>query len=210
MYIRPCYKEKNGKRHAYWALVESYRTERGPRQRVVAYLGEMDERGRLGVKYAAEGSSSRQARLFDDTEPEWVEVDVKSLRVERERDFGGPFVGRELLGRLGLTEFLRKTMPRGQEDVPWHVMAEVLVILRLLEPSSELRIAEHLYERTALADVLGVPPAKVNDDRLYRALDKLLPHKAALETHLKNRLGELFELEYDLFLYDMTSTYFEV
>jgi hypothetical protein len=79
----------------------------------------------------------------------------------------------------------------------------------LLEPSSELRIAEHLFERSALDVLLGIDPAKVNDDRLYRALDKLVPHKDALQNHLKNRLGELFDLQYDLLLYDVTSTYFE-
>jgi hypothetical protein len=206
MYIRPCYRKKNGKGHAYWALVESYRSARGPRQRVVAYLGEMDEQGRLGVKHAAERNSSRRKRLFDDVEPRWVEVDVDGLRLERECEFGGPWLGRELLRKVGLTEFINRTIPSGREDIPWHLMAEILVILRFLEPSSELRIAEHLYERTALAEMLGVPSEKVNDDRLYRALDRLLPHKAALETHLKERLGELFELKYDLFLYDMTST----
>src|SRR4051812_26932790 len=82
-------------------------------------------------------------------------------------------------------------------------------IARLCEPSSELHIAEHWYRRTALEDLLGLPEAKVNDDRLYRALDRLLPHKDALEGHLKERLGSLFELEYDLLLYDVTSTYFE-
>jgi transposase len=89
------------------------------------------------------------------------------------------------------------------------VMSLVLVILRLLEPSSELRIAEHLFERSALDLLLGIPAEKVNEDRLYRALDKLLPHKNALQIHLKNRLGELFDLKYDLLLYDVTSTYFE-
>jgi len=88
-------------------------------------------------------------------------------------------------------------------------MALVLVICRLCDPSSELRIAEHLYERSALPALLGVAADKINDDRLYRALDALLPHKAALETHLKQRLGELFNLTYDLLLYDVTSTYFE-
>lgn len=72
-----------------------------------------------------------------------------------------------------------------------------------------MRITEHLYERSTLADLLGVPADKVNDDRLYRTLDRLLPHKEALEKHLKTRLGELFDLEYDLLLYDVTSTYFE-
>jgi hypothetical protein len=97
MFIRPCYRGKNGKRHAYWALMESYRTERGPRQRVVAYLGQLDEPRRLGVKEAAEGrQGSRQKRLFDDVAPQWVEVDVKRVRVENRRDFGGPWLGLEL------------------------------------------------------------------------------------------------------------------
>src|SRR3990172_563227 len=93
--------------------------------------------------------------------------------------------------------------------VSWWSMALVLVLCRLCDPSSELRIAEHLYDRSALADLLGVPSDKVNDDRLYRALDVLLPHKRALEGHLAGRLGELFGVQYDLLLYDMTSTYFE-
>ena len=79
----------------------------------------------------------------------------------------------------------------------------------MCEPSSELQIAEQWYRKTALPELLGVPAARVNDNRLYRALDWLLPHKAELELHLKNRLGELFDLEYDLLLYDITSTYFE-
>jgi len=88
-------------------------------------------------------------------------------------------------------------------------MSLVLVIARLCKPSSELHIAEHFYRQTALADILGVPDEKVNESRLYRTLDQLLPHKEALEVHLKNRLGELFQLEYDLLLYDVTSTFFE-
>jgi transposase len=88
-------------------------------------------------------------------------------------------------------------------------MALVSILCRFCEPSSELYIAEHFYERSALSDLLGVARDKVNDDRLYRALDQILPHKERLETYLKERLGELFELEYDLLLYDMTSTYFE-
>jgi transposase len=88
-------------------------------------------------------------------------------------------------------------------------MAMVLVLGRRCEPSSELHLAERFYESSALADLLGVPAEKVNEDRLYRALDALLPHKKALEKHLKEKLGELFELDYDLLLYDVTSTYFE-
>ena len=88
-------------------------------------------------------------------------------------------------------------------------MAAVLVIARLCEPSSELHIAEDWFRRTALDDLLGIPGAKVNDDRLLPRPRSLLPHKEALEQHLKERLGTLFELDYDLLLYDVTSTYFE-
>lgn len=210
MYLRPCYRRKNGKRHAYWALMESYRTERGPRQRVVAYLGQLDERGRLGMKEAAEGHRRpRQKRLFDDVRPQWVEVDASRVHVENCRDFGGPWLGLELVRRLGLQEFLGQTIPQGREKIPWSSMALVLVLCRLCNPSSELHIAEHFYAQSVLADLLGVPAEKVNEQRLYRALDALLPHKEALEVFLKSRLGELFGLEYDLLLYDVTSTYFE-
>jgi transposase len=203
----------NGKRHAYWALVESYRTERGPRQRVVAYLGRIDEAGRLGVQEAAEERSGtpRQRRLFDEPEPpRWVEVNAAAVRVENCRQFGGPWLALELIRRLGLDEFFEQVMPRGQENVPWSVSALLLlVIARLCEPSSELYIAEQWYAKTALPELLGVPARSVDDNRLYRALDQLLPHKEKLEAFLKRRLGELFALEYDLLLYDITSTYFE-
>lgn len=210
MFIRPCYREKNGKRHAYWALVESYRTDRGPRQRVVAYLGQLDEKGRLGVKEAAQGRPAhRQKKLFEEVEPQWVEVDAARVRVENRRDFGGPWLALEMVRRLGLKDFLDATIPKGQEEIPWSVMALVLVISRLCNPSSELHIAEHFYGQTAMAQLLGVPACKVNEQRLYRSLDVVLPHKEALEIFLKNGLGEMFQLEYDLLLYDVTSTYFE-
>jgi len=111
--------------------------------------------------------------------------------------------------RIGLDEFLRQAIPEGREDVPWARMALTLVLGRLCDPSSELRLAESVYRRSALDDVLGIPVEKVNDDRLYRALDALLPHKEKLEVFLKERLGTLFHLKYDLILYDVTSTYFE-
>ena len=209
MFIRPCHRCKNGKRHAYWTLCEPYRTERGPRQRVVAYLGQLDEQGRLGVQEAAEGHPRRQCRLFDDIKPQWVEVDASRVRVENCREFGGPWLALELVRQLGLKEFFDRTLPKGRETVPWSVMALVLVLCRLYKPSSELHIAEHFYAQSGLADLLGVPVDKINEQRLYRALDAILPYKEALEVHLKNRLGELFDLEYDLLLYDVTSTYFE-
>ena len=210
MYLRRCYRRKDGKRHAYWALVESYRTARGPRQHVVAYLGELDEHGRLGVRRRALGHDQTwQADLFQDNEPEYVQVDLKGVRVENTRQFGGCWLTLTLWQELGLSELLNHLLPPGREDVSWTAMAQVLVLGRMLDPSSELHLAEQGYESSALAELLGVPAAKVNEDRLYRALDRLLPHKPALEKHLKQRLGELFQLDYDLLLYDVTSTYFE-
>ena len=211
MYLRRCHRAKDGKRHAYWALVQSVRTARGPRQKVVAYLGDLDEAGRLGVQQAAnpDDSSARQQALFDTPPGSFVEVDLSGVVVEGIRKFGGPWLALQLIGQLGLRNELDRLLPAGREEVPWSIMALVLVICRLCDPSSELRIAEHVYERSALSDLVGVGAQKINEDRLYRALDELLPHKAALERHLKNRLGELFNLSYDLLLYDVTSTYFE-
>ena len=207
MYLRRCYRAKDGKRHAHWALVESYRTARGPRQRVVAWLGTMEEGRRLGVKAAAQAGQHQYH--FGQAQPRYERIDVKSIRAERVRDFGGAWLGLELARRLGMTDLLQRLMEPGREEVPWPLMSLVLVLARLMDPSSELHVAEHSYGHSAMADLLGVPMAKVNDDRLYRALDALLPHKAALEKHLKERLGELFGVEYDLLLYDVTSTYFE-
>jgi transposase len=125
----------------------------------------------------------------------------RSIAVERKRAFGGPWIGLELCRQVGLIDFLERTLPAGREEIPWPVMAQILILARLCDPSSELQIAERFYEASALSDLLGVPANKVNEDRLYRALDQLLPHKEELE--------ELFDLDYDLLLYDVTSTYFE-
>ena len=208
MYLRRCYRNKDGKRHAYWALVESYRTARGPRQRVVAWLGELDKQGRIAVRQQGE-RTGYQGDLFDDNEPEWIEVDLKQISIERTRRFGGPWLGLELLKKLGLDAYISEAIPGGREDIPWAVMSLVLVLGRLCNPSSELYLAEHGYESSAMSELLGVPVDKVNDDRLYRALDRLFPHKEGLEKHLKQKLGELFPMNYDLLLYDVTSTYFE-
>ena len=211
MYVRRCGQTRSKRDGYYWELVESYRTQQGPRQRIVAYLGDVAESKRLDVQRAAEGiKDSWQSRLFDeDGEPEWVEVNAKRVRVDAVRDFGGLWLGLETSERLGLIPLLESLLPEGQEDVPWSMMAMTLMLMRITEPSSELRIAEHLYERSTLPDLLGIPVDKVNDDRLYRALDMLLPHKTDIEKYLKERLGQLFNLEYDLLLYDVTSTYFE-
>lgn len=190
--------------------MKSVRTERGPRQEVVAYLGEMDEAGRLGMKDAAGGVGvEEQGRLFAEPARRLVEVDVERVRVENGRAFGGVWLGMQAVDRLGLVGLLGRLIEPGRETVPWPMMALVLVLSRLCDPSSELHIAEHAYEQSAMSDLLGVPASAVNEARLYRALDHLLPHKDELQKHLKQRLGELFQLKHDLLLYDVTSTYFE-
>lgn len=226
MFIRQCFRKKDGKRHAYWALVESYRTDAGPRQRVVAWLGKLDEAGRLGVEQAARNSGQSHANgstgapdheqlsLFDQVddvppEPQWVEVDASGVRVENCQQFGGPWLALEVAGKLQLDKFLQSVLPPGQEHVAWWRSALILVVARLCHPSSELYVSEQWYPRSALPELLGVPAGRIDDNRLYRTLDQLLPHKEKLEIHLKNRMGQLFDLEYDLLMYDITSTYFE-
>jgi len=211
MHLKRCGPSKSNNKHIYWELVESYRSERGPRQRVVAYLGNISRSEGEAVKQTAEGKTGYwQSRLFDaEGPPEWAEVDTKRIKVGRVRDFGGYWLGLQIIEKLELKSFFEKKMPKGLEDIAWSFISQVLVLMRLCEPSSELAIVEDLYERSPLSDLLGIPAEKINDDRLYRALDKLLPHKTALEKHLKERLGELFQLDYDILLYDATSTYFE-
>ncbi len=224
MYIRQCFRTVEGKRRAYWALVESVRTERGPRQNVVAWLGALDEAGRLGVQQAARGSVQdavrdrvssvhKQLALFEfedePVEPHWVRVNTNAVRVENSRAFGGPWLALQLIEQLQLDDFLHQHLPKGREHIQWSLTAIILVIARLLDPSSELYVSEQWYPKTALPDLLGVPANRIDDNRLYRALDELLPHKEALEVHLKKRMGELFDIEYELLLYDVTSTYFE-
>lgn len=198
MYLRHTTVTKNGKTHTYWRLVRSVRVGAKVRQETVAQLGELDARGRIAARHLASSlvGLERQPGFFDDEVPtEPIIVDHRRLRLERGRRFGDVWLGWRLWQALGLDRWLAQRLPRGREDVPWDVMAAVLVIARLCEPSSELHIAEDWYRRTALEDLLGLPAAKVNDDRLYRALDHLLPHKDALEQYLKERLGSLFKLE---------------
>ncbi|MGH6690776.1 MAG: IS1634 family transposase [Gammaproteobacteria bacterium] len=213
MYLRHTTVLKDGKTHTYWRLVRSVRRGRKVVQETVAQLGELDAKGRAQARSLALRITGRteQYELFEApaeaAEP--IAVRLDQLRLERGRRFGDVWLGSVLWQALQLDRFCGEHIIEGRERVPWSAMAAILVIARLIEPSSELHIAEDWYRRTALDDLLGVPAERVNDDRLYRALDRLLPHKEALEAHLKERLGDLFGLDYDLLLYDVTSTYFE-
>jgi len=213
MYLRHTTRVKDGKAHTYWRLVRSVRMGRKVVQQTVAHLGELDAEGRARAKALARTITGEreQADLFVPASAPTTPVPIRldRVRVERGRTFGDVWLAWTLWRALRLDTVLDGLLPPGREDVPWATMAAVLVLGRLCEPSSELHVAEDWYRRTALEDLLGLPAAIVNDDRCYRALDRLLPHKTVLEQHLVARLGELFALDYDLLLYDVTSTYFE-
>lgn len=213
MYLRHTIRKKDGKTHTYWRLVRCVRRGSKVVQETVAQLGELDAAGRASARQLAgrmTGRAADQQELFEPSlEVETVPIQLDQVRLERGRSFGEVYLGWTLWRGLELDRILGELLPPGREEVPWARMAALLVIARLCEPTSELAIAERWYRSTALEDILGVSVESVNDDRLYRALDRLLPHKKALEGHLRSKLGELFELDYDLLLYDVTSTYFE-
>jgi transposase len=213
VYLRHTVVHKKGKARTYWRLVRSVRHGGKVRQETVAQLGELDSEGRAQARLLAREITGRseQRELFEEaaTGKQTVRIRLDRLRVERARCFGGVWLGWTLWRALRLEELCGELLPPGREAIPWGKLAAILVIARLCEPSSELAIAETWYRKTALEDLLGLPAERIYDNRLYRALDRLLPHKEAIEQHLKKRLGELFALEYDLLLYDVTSTYFE-
>jgi len=213
MYLRHTTRKKDGKTHTYWRLVRCVRRGRKVVQETVAQLGELDAAGRASARQLARrmtGRGADQQELFEPSPAvETVPIQLDQVRLERSRSFGEVYLGWTLWRGLELDRVLGDLLPPGREEVPWSSMAALLVIARLCEPTSELAIAERWYRSTALEDILGVSVESVNDDRLYRALDRLLPHKEALEGHLRSKLSELFELDYDLLLYDVTSTYFE-
>ena len=217
MFLRRIVRRSRGKTLSYWALAESYRTARGPRQRIVSYLGELTVTERkdwaaLAERFQEPLCLQPQRRLFApaaEPAPERVTVDVRRVRVERTRDFGEVWLALVLWQKLGLDRLLAEWLPAGQEEIDWATVIALLVVARFCNPSSELHIAETWDRGTALEDLLGVPIEKVNPERLYRALDRVLPLKPALEKHVRDRLGELFPVEFDLLLYDVTSTYFE-
>lgn len=218
MFLKRLQRRKNGKGHTYWALVESIRTAKGSRHRVVAYLGELRKSQKNGWAQLCRRLNGRQRpepSLFDPphyddpTDDEPVLVKLKGVRLQRLRDFGDVWLALGLWRLLGLDRLLSRLMPSGREEVSWEQVAAILTIARFCQPSSELHIADTWYRRTALEDLLGVSVEQVHHRRLYAGLDQLLAHKEAIEKHLKERLGDLFDLDYDLLLYDVTSTYFE-
>jgi len=219
MFLRPNHRSKDGKEHTYWSLVESVRTPDGPRQRTLCHLGELNgsdqARWLRTVEVFNEQGEAQQLKLFPShIEPpaedsQVARVLVNKVRLERTRQFGACYLGLELWRRLELDRFFEQAVDDGAADVPWSRVAALLAINRLCAPGSELAIEQRWYPSTALDDLLGIESGQINDTRLYRCLDRILPHKTKLEQHLKQRYGELFGAEFDVLLYDLTSTYVE-
>lgn len=217
MYLRSHRKKcPQGEVYTYWTLVESVRTPNGPRQHTVATLGKspgLDRQVHVGWEHISDILDGRlkHADLLEapQTPPAWATVDTHTMRVERLRRFGEVYLALALWRRLKLDTFFDTAFAEGREEIPWKTMACILTLARFCAPSSELQIAQSWYGKTALEDLLGVSSEKINEDRLYRALDALLPHKDALFGHFQKVYGELFGITYDLLLYDITSTYFE-
>jgi transposase len=212
MYLRHTTIRKDGKVHRYWRVVQSVRVGRRVIQQTVAQLGELDERGHVAARALSRRliGAPEQAQLFDDgSEQLTVPVRLKGISIERPRQFGDVYLALALWRGTGLEALCERLLPIGKERIAWSKMAAVLVAARFCEPSSELHIAEDWYRRTALSDLLQLGDEEVNKDRLYRGLDHLLAYKTELEAHLSQRCGELFAIQNEVLLYDVTSTYFE-
>jgi transposase len=219
MFLRPNHRGKDGKEHTYWSLVETVRTADGPRQKTLCYLGELNSsaeaRWLTAVDVFNQQGEAQQLKLFPShveappDDPQVARVLLNKVRLERTRQFGACFLGLELWKRLELDVFFQQTVDGEPADVPWSRVTALLAINRLCAPGSELAIEQRWYPSTALDDLLQIEDGKINDTRLYRCLDRMLPHKTKLERHLKDRYGELFGAGFDVLLYDLTSTYVE-
>jgi transposase len=219
MFLRAHQRSKDGKEHTYWSPAETVRTPDGPRQRRLCYLGELNSSAQARwlktIEVFNEQGECTQLKLFpygmevpaDD--PQVARVLVNKVRLERTRQFGACYLGFELWKRLQLDRFFEQALDEEAADVPWSRGAALLAINRLCAPGSEWAIEQRWYPSTALDDLLGIKEGKINDTRLYRCLDRMLPHKTKLERYLKQRYGELFGAEFDVLLYDLTSTYVE-
>jgi transposase len=220
MFLRRYIRTKAGKQHTYFALVESVRTDAGPRQQVVAYLGDLnadqERRWQRTVVFHNRQGDAQQLRLFPDDDavplpddPDVVRIKVKEIAWTNARRFGDVYLAHWLWNLLDLDAIVHRHIPPGKETVRPADIVAIEVINRLCAPCSEFALAEHWYASTGLDDFLGVPDEAITKDRLYRMLDRLLRAQLGIENDLKARFGDLFRLEYDLLLYDLTSSYFE-
>ena len=222
MFLRYRERKKDGKVHRYWSIVENRRVDGGRRvvQRHVLYLGEINDSQLVGWRKSVE--------IFDEQEKEirtmslfpedrWpqkadatvVQVRLKEMELRKPRQWGGCWLGCQLYQELGLDEFWRQRLPEGRKGTRWDLVLKTLTLYRLLDPGSEWRLHRHWFERSAMGDLLGVDYGVVESHKLYHCLDLLLEHKEALFDHLTQRWKDLFNVKYEVLLYDLTSTYFE-
>jgi transposase len=220
MFLRAYKRFKDGKEHTYYALVESARTPDGPRQRTVAYLGELnhdqERRWQRTVVFYNRQGDAQQLRLFPDDEdvalpddPDIVRVRLQQVGWTNARRFGDVWLAWHLWRLLHLDQIVQRHVPATKHTCRPADIVAIEVINRLCAPCSEFALAEHWYASTALEDLLGVADTEVTKDRLYRTLDGLRASQEAIENDLQKQLQTLFDLDYDLLLYDLTSTYFE-
>ena len=221
MFLKAHARCKDGKRHVYYSLTESLRVSRKRVvQRTVLHLGELNttqvERWQRTIEAVHEDGQRRQLRLFTDREgqvpvvaQDVAEVILSSLVVRRPRRFGDCWIGCKLWEELGLRAFWDDALGEQRGEVPWAKVVELLVVNRLCDPRSELFLHEKWFAQTAMDLLLDSNAAVAQKDRLYRALDRMVAHKDALERHLADKWRDLFGASFDVLLYDLTSTYFE-
>jgi Transposase DDE domain len=222
MYLRFARRRKDGKEHRYWSIVESRRCAGGRVvQRPVLYLGEINDSQHAAwcrvIEAFDEGSRRyRQLALFpaersvpDQAQGFGVQVRLDAMSLHRPRQWGACWLACRLYEQLQLDRFFAPLLPASREGTSWQHILQTLVCYRLIDPGSEWRLHRQWFEASAMGDLLGEDYGLVEKNALYRCLDKLLPHKAALFSHLRARWQDLFAASFDVLLYDLTSTYFE-
>jgi len=221
MFLRSNTRIKDGKPHRYYTVVESRRLQSGKvTQRQVLYLGEINDSQQAAWRKTLEVFDEGERRytplsLFPEDRPvppdamDSVQVKLSQMKLERARPYGNCWLGCELWRQLQLDRFWSEKLPPGRESVAWPQVLELLVVNRLIEPGSEFRLHRHWFDHSAMDVLLGQDFAVAEKDRLYRCLDRVLEHKQDLFVHLQQRWKDLFDAEFDLLLYDLTSTYVE-
>jgi transposase len=221
MFLRSNTRIKDGKPHRYYTVVESRRLQSGKvAQWQVLYLGEINDSQQAAWRKTLEVFDEAEQRitplsLFPEDRPvpadaiDSVQVKLGEMKLERARPYGNCWLGCELWRQLQLDRFWSEKLPQGREDVTWPQVLELLVVNRLIEPGSEFRLHRHWFDHSAMDVLLGQDFAVAEKDRLYRCLDRVLEHKQDLFVHLQQRWKDLFDAEFDLLLYDLTSTYVE-
>jgi transposase len=221
LFLRSINRKKDGKDHRYFTVVENQRVSGGKTvQRTVLYLGEINDqqqaawRKTLAVfdeqkQQFTDVSLFPEDRVLPADAVDAIQVKLSGLELRRPRPFGNCWLASELWHQLGLSEFWRERLPEGRESVSWEKVLRLLVVNRLLEPGSEFRVHRHWFVESAMDALLGENFAVADKDRLYRCLDRVLEHKQELFVWLKQKWAELFHADFEVLLYDLTSTYFE-